>query len=163
MQAFIESIMVTLGAFLPQLVWAAIILVVGWLIALTVSTAIRKILEKTTIDDKLASNAGLEPGTGNAIETVISRATYYLIMLVVLIMVFDALNFTVITDPLNNLLDDLLGFIPNLVAGGVLAVLAWLVASLLRFIISKGLGALGLDKRLGNQAGIDLDAQPTPR
>jgi hypothetical protein len=162
MQVFLESIMATLGVFLPQLVWAAIILVVGWIIAMAVSAAVRKILERTTLDDKLAENAGLEPGTGNAIETVASRAVFYVIMLIVLIMVFDALNFTVITDPLNNLLNDLLGFIPNVVAGGVLALLAWLVASLLRFIISKGLGALGLDKRLGSQAGIDVEAQQTP-
>lgn len=160
MQTFINQMAQTVGAFLPSLVWAAVILVVGWLIALAVSAAIRKLLEKTTIDNKIAASAGLDPGTGNAVENVIAKAIYYIIMLIVLIMVFDALNFTVVTNPLNNLLDSLLGFIPNLAAAGVLAFVAWLLATALRYIVSKALGMSNLDNKLGDQVGLEKSQQP---
>ena len=160
MQVFLDQLWATLGTFLPSLLWAAVILIVGWIIAKIVSAGLKALLKKTSWDNKLAAQTGIDQSAGTAVEDIAAKGVYYLIMLIVLIMVFDALNFTVVTDPLNNLLDDLLGFIPNLLAAGILAVLAWVVASALRFIISKGLGALGLDKRLSNEAGLEEDQQP---
>ncbi len=160
MEYFINQVATTMGVFLPSLLWAAIILVVGWIVAKVVSSGLKALLKKTSWDNKLAAQTGIDQSAGSTVEDAAAKGIYYLIMLIVLIMVFDALKFTVITDPLNNLLDDLLGFIPNLLAAGILGVLAWVVAAALRFIITKALGALGLDKRLSDEAGIDEEAHP---
>ncbi len=160
MQQFFNQIGQILGAFLPNLLWALIILVVGWVIATIVAGAIRKILEKTSLDNRLAEGAGMEQKAGSAVEVVVSKAVFYLIMLVVLIMVFEALQFTVITDPLSGLLDQFLAAIPTLVYAGVLIFVAWLLASFLRFLITKALGATKLDERFLSEAGLEDSQQP---
>ena len=80
-------------------------------------------------------------------------------MLFVLVAFFQTLGLTIITEPLNRLLSRLFEFAPNLLGAGVLLVVAWFVASALRFIVSKALGATRLDDTLSSQAGLSEDRQ----
>ncbi len=161
MQTFLDQIWQTFGNFLPSLVWAIVILVGGWLLALIISAAIGKLLSKTSVDNTLAERLGFKDASaGNAVEQGVSRAVFWIIMLFVLVAFFEALGLTIVTNPLNSLLTQLALFVPNLLGAGVLLLVAWVVATLLRFVVSKGLGMLKLDDRLGQQAGLQAGQQP---
>ena len=58
MQQFFDQMWQTLGGFLPSLLWAIVVLFVGWLIALIVSAAIRAIFNRTSFDNRLATSLG---------------------------------------------------------------------------------------------------------
>jgi len=160
MQEFYQQIVGTVGAYLPSLVGAVAILILGWLGALLISAIVRGVLNRTTFDNRVAEWAGIGKDQADfKIETMVSKGVYYLIMLFVLIAFFQALGLTVITGPLNSLLNELFVFVPNLLAAGALLAVAWLVATGLKFIISKALGATQLDNRLSSQAGLKEDEQ----
>jgi hypothetical protein len=93
------------------------------------------------------------------LEEWASKSVYYLLLLFVLVAFFQALKLTLITEPLNQLLNQLFDYAPKLLAGGVLVLIAWVVATVLRKIIVEGLTAAKLDERLGAQAGIEEDGQ----
>ena len=117
MQAFIDTV---LGA-LPRVVGAAIILVVGLIIAAIVAALVRGALRRTGLDRRLAELVvGPEQAQSVDIAGPVGRAVFYLILLFVLIAVFNALNLTLVTGPLTLLLSVILGFLPRLLGAALL-------------------------------------------
>ena len=63
-------------------------------------------MHKTTLDDRVAQMiAGEEKAKKIAIEKGIAKGVYYLIMLFVIVAFFQTLGITLITEPLNHLLN----------------------------------------------------------
>src|SRR3990170_7589690 len=158
MQEFLSQITRILGAYLPNLVGALILLVVGWLVAVVLAAIMRSILRRTQLDNRIARwVAGETRAAEMDVERWTSRIVFYLIMLFVLIAFFQTLGLTIVTEPLNQMLVQVFAFLPRLLAAGILLVVAWVIASALRLIITRGLQAAKLDERLGDQAMIEGD------
>lgn len=156
MQAFINE----MWLFLPTLIGAILVLFLGWLVALIVAAAVRGILKRTTLDNRIAASMGF--GTEEApvnTETALSKGAFWLVMLFVLIAFFQILGLTIVTNPLNALLNTVVGFGSNLLAAGVLIVVAWVIATGVKFIARKLLGATKLDDKLSSQAGLTEEGQ----
>lgn len=146
--------------YVPNLLAALAILVVGWLIALAVSALIRAALRRTTIDDRIAAAlSGHQSADRIDAAGWISTAVFWVIMLFVLIGFFQALSLPAISTPLNSMLNRLLAFLPNLFGALVLAGIAWLIATVLRLVVSRGLRAARFDERVGGQVS-DAPADP---
>ncbi len=94
------------------------------------------------------------------IEGIAGKIVYYVIMLFVLVAVFQSLRLTIVTGPLNLLLEEVFSYVPNLLAAGGLALLAWILATLGRFLVTKALGMTTLDDTLTSQVGVREADQP---
>jgi hypothetical protein len=150
-----ENMINEITTYIPSLLGALAILILGWLVALVVSRILQTLLDKTTLDDQLAKIiAGEEKAKKIEIEKGISKGVFYLIMLFVIVAFFQALGITLITEPLNRLLNKLFEFAPKLLGAGILLLVAWVIATVLRQIVSRALAATKLDERLGKEAGI---------
>jgi hypothetical protein len=156
MQVIVSQIAQLVGAYIPSLVGALLILIIGWLVALIASAIVRGVLRRTTLDDRLARwIAGDEAAKGVEVDQWVGKGVYYLIMLFVLIAFFQALGLTLITQPLNQLLVQVFQYAPQLLGAGLLLLLAWIIASALRLLITRVLTAARLDERLGSEAGVE--------
>ena len=82
---------------------ALAILIVGWLIAKLTSKAVKKLLDKTELDNKLAQKLSGGRSEKIDIETGVSQFVYWLVLLFALMGAFQSLNLTIITEPLNAL------------------------------------------------------------
>lgn len=161
MQEFINQMWQTTGSFVPNLIGAILILFLGWLVALIAAAAVRAVLKRTTLDNRIAASMGL--GTDETpvnTESAVSKGVFWLIMLFVLIAFFDALGLAIVTNPLNALLSTIVSFGSNLLAAAVLILLAWAIATAVRFVLKKLLGATSLDDKLGTQAGLTEEGEP---
>jgi len=155
-QVFLEQIARLVGGYIPNLIAALAILIIGWLVALILSAIVRGVLRRTTLDDRLARwIMGEEAARGVEVERQIGRGVYYLIMIFVLIAFFQTLGLTIITEPLNRLLVQVFQYAPRLLGAGLLLLVAWIVASALRLVISRVLTAAKIDERLGSEAGLE--------
>jgi hypothetical protein len=140
----------------PTLVGAVLILLVGGLIAWVVSAVVRRVLHRTTLDNRLAQwITGEEEGEAIPIEHWIGRGVFWLIMIFVLVAFFQVLGLTIVTEPLNQLLIQIFQYAPRLIGAGLLLLVAWVLASILRFFVTRALKTLKLDERLGGLAGIE--------
>ncbi|MCB0182455.1 MAG: hypothetical protein KDI62_29795, partial [Anaerolineae bacterium] len=157
MGPFLEQFLGSFGAYALNFGGAALILVGGWILALLISAGVRKLLERISIDNQLAKRMGAKESFG--IEVLLARIVFWIIMLFVIVAVFQALQLTAVTAPLNTLLDKVFAFIPNLLAAAGLAFVAWVLATLLRFIVSKALGATKIDDTLTREAGLEEGRQ----
>lgn len=120
--------------FIPQLLAAIAMGFVGWLIANLAKMGIKKLLERTKLDEKLNTDAGVSPISHNMAEIV-----YWLILLLFLPIVLSILGLTGLLYPVQNMLNQAVGFIPNLFMAGVIVFVGYILAKIVRGII-EGLG-----------------------
>ncbi|WP_375506262.1 mechanosensitive ion channel [uncultured Nostoc sp.] len=145
--ADVQGIVQQLILFIPRLLGAVAILVAGWLIALGAAALTRGILNRTNIDNRIA--AGI---TGRQdvpqVEKLISSLVFWSIILLTAVAVLQTLDLEVASRPLNNFLNQLIGFLPKLVGAGILLVTAWFLATIVKIITVRSLQAFNLDERL---------------
>ena len=154
MQEIIDQLKDQFAAFGPNLMGGLLILGAGWLIALLVSFVVRKLLSKSSVDNKIAGwMAGSGEKTKVPVEEWVGKAVFYLIMLFVLIAFFTTIKLNAVTEPLNALLQPVIAFLPRLIGAGVLVLVAWVLATVLKKIIAGGLKACKFDEKLGGVAG----------
>jgi hypothetical protein len=140
--------------YLPSLLAALAILVVGWIAARIIAALVRAGLKRTTIDNKLAVwLAGEERGKSIAVENVAAKIVFYTILVFVLIAFFQTIGLTQLAQPLNVLLNEVFAFAPRLFGAAALAAVAWLVATALRMVVTRVLARTKLDERVGQEAG----------
>jgi len=148
MNALWESLQSTLGGNIPNLLGALAIFVLGWLIAVVVRAAVRKSLGFVGLNHRF----GQSTGTGVDIEGGVAIGAFWLVMLFTLVAVFNSLNLTMVSGPLAALITQITEYAPRLIAGGVLALVAWLVASLVKALTQKLLEKTTLDEKLAEHA-----------
>jgi len=147
MREILDQIISRTGDYLPHVLGALVVLVVGWLLALIVAGLIRGLAKRTNLNTKLASWSGTE-GKPPDLARGLSKGVFWLIMILVLVAFFQVLGITVATDPLSGFLTEVLQFIPRLIGAALLLVVAWILASLVRLVVTKALSAGKLDERI---------------
>ena len=160
MEALIERIIQLLGSYIPRLLGALAVLVLGWILASIVAVVIRNILHRTTLDNRLVDWIGGERAKAIEVEKGIAKGVFYLLMLFVLVAFFQVLGITLITEPLNHLLNGLFQYAPQILGAALLAVIAWLVARVMRLVVTRVLSASKLEEHLRSKAGTDVEKLP---
>ena len=139
-----------LGGFVPGLLGALGILVIGWIVAVVARSVVRGALKRTRFDERVAQWTAGEPV---AVEQHAGTVVYWIIMLFVAMAVFQALDLPLVAEPLNALLSQLANFVPQLAGAVILLTVAWVVATVLRTLVSGALRAVKIDQRLGGELG----------
>ena len=149
-----SSLTSDLGFSLLNLLKAVIILVVGWIIAVVVKKIVKGILNATDIDNRIAAwVTGQRGGNSLPIEEWIASLVFWLIMLFVIVACLKALELETVSQPLNSLLNQITSFIPQLIGAAILIGIAWVVATLVKTIVTRALSAFDLDRKLTGSAG----------
>ncbi len=152
--------------YLPQIVGAGFILLVSWLVALLLRTAVTELLQRTRLDEwlrgRLDASGVAEPPVeaGTDAETgsdALGQAIFWIVLLVGLVAALNALQLQAITAPLEGMLTDFLAFVPNLVAAGLILFVGLFVIRLIRTVSANLLATTGLDswsERVGIQRAL---------
>jgi len=156
MTEMIEQLRQQLAVFGPNLLAGLAVLVLGWLVALAASILVRKLLNRTTIDNKLAQwMRGPDAKAAVPIEQWVSKGVFYLIMLIVLMAFFSTIRLAKVSEPLNALIAPVLTYLPRLLGAAALTFVAWVVATVLKKVIGSVLSTAKLDEKLGGAANAD--------
>lgn len=133
---------------------AVLWLVIGLILAWAISVFVENMLKRTNIDNQLAAWLTGQESEGQAlpIEKWIATAVFWIIMLFALVAFFNQLQLTAVSEPLTAFLSQVSLFLPKLVGALILLGFAWLVATVVKFVVSRTLRGFAIDERL-NQAG----------
>ena len=134
--------------FIPNLIAAIAVGVIGWVIATVARTAINSALAKTSMDERLSAKAGVKP-----MSSTIADMVYWFILLVVLTMVLGQLELDGLFAPLTNMVDKIFSFIPNILIAGVVFVVGYIIAKVVRGIVTNLVSTFDVQK-LATKAGL---------
>ena len=164
MESMMNEVFGSMGTYIPSLLGALAILVVGWLIALVISKIGEKGLRKVGVNDWVKRLSGAEEQEkGIDVAKGVGTGMFYLIMLFVLVAFFQALRVPLISEPINGLLNQVFEFVPQVAGGAILLLIAWVVAKVLKTIVKKGLEAAKIDERFGSQEETEEKAAPVSK
>ncbi len=136
--------------YLWNLIAALLILVIGIIVASVLSSITKRLLKQTRIDNRLASwITGSSDETKLPVENWIAGAVYALVLIFVFVAFLERLQLTFVSQPLNNFLNQILSFLPQIGGALILLGIAWAIASIVKLVVTRGLRAIDLDRRLG--------------
>lgn len=126
---------------------AAVILFIAWVVALVVKKFVVAVGSKLNID-KYMVKAGFTPDEENKSKWVENGANivFYLILLLFMPAVLHALGLSGVSGPFEGLLQGFLSFIPKLVGAALIFVVGFIVAKIIRTVLTKFLESLGTDR-----------------
>jgi len=130
-----DAFYTTITIFLPKLIGAIIIFVIGLIIARLIRFAAVKLLKLVRFD-KAGEKTGLNEflQKGNILKTpseIVGTLVYWFVMILVLIATFDALGLPIVSDILNQVFL----YVPNVVVAVVILILGFLLGSLLSAVV----------------------------
>lgn len=137
----------TIAAAIPNILKAGLILLFAWLIASALKFLIQKGGKKLGVHEKLSKYKLTEDNqqTTNAVDTV-ANIVFYLVLLMALPAVLSALNLRGVSEPFENMIEGILSFIPKLFAAGLILLVGYFVAKIVRDILTNFLQSIGTEK-----------------
>jgi Mechanosensitive ion channel, conserved TM helix len=146
----------TLGAFLPSLVGALLILGIGWLLSRALELAAGRLLRSLGVDRaslRLGMNDVLErTGLDMTLSALIARLLFWLLLLTFLISSVETLGLEAVTGTI----DRLVAFIPNLIGAGLIVLLGLLLGRFLGGVAASAAAAAGF--RAASRVGFVVQA-----
>jgi hypothetical protein len=143
-----------LTTYLPQLVNAALLVLAAFIIATVLRAVIARVLAAVKFDERVSgtvSGKGAPPAP--SISRAISEAVYWLVFLLFLPAILAVLNLQGLLQPVENLVNGLVQYLPNILGAAILLFVGWLLARILQRIVTNLLAAAGAD-RLSEQVGL---------
>ena len=141
--------------FVPNLVGAILLLLVGWGVSKLVEVLVRRLLHRLGMD-RVAARVQVEStlrraGVRAAPSWIFSRLLFWVLMLTFVLTAVETLGLTAATSTL----DRLIGFIPGVLTAGLLILFGLLLGRFIRNLVSSGAAAanLGGAQRIGAAAG----------
>jgi len=133
-----------IGEFLVNTLLVIIILIIGWVISKVIKAVVTKVLKAIRIDnlseriklDALLAKGGLQYSLSGLVGTI----CYWLALLITFVVAINAIGLTVAAD----LLNQVVLYIPNVIAAIFILILGMFVASLLKNIIQTAASNAGI-------------------
>lgn len=150
----INAFLNTIFEYAPRVIGALCLLLLAWIIARVVRSLVLMALERTKVDEKLAEDEEEPDTTGIKPSQAVAESAYWVVFLLFLPAVLGVLELKGILGPVQAMLDEFLGFVPNLISAGVIFVVGWFAARVVQRIVQNLLSAAGVD-RLSQSYGVD--------
>ncbi len=150
LSAFATALQSSLGTHIPQILGAVAVLVLGWLIAVAARAGVKRVLTLLKVNTRIEESTGARLDA----ESPVAVGVFWLVLLATLIAVLNVLNLSLISNPFAKLMGDVMGYLPSLLAGVVLSLVGWLLATVLRALAVRALNATSLDEKLSTEAGM---------
>lgn len=128
-------------------VFALGILVVTWLLAKAAKWAFAKIIDRIGFLNR-------DTGSGESIGTSLGKIVSLLIWLFGLLAILDVLELGGVAGPINELLETVMSYLPQLVGAGLLLFIGLMIAGIVRDIAVTAMQAINLDK-WANRGGAE--------
>ncbi len=136
------------GSALGPILIALAILVIGLIIAKFVRRFAQSALEKVSALRRENSD-----GSITDLATPVATLIYYVIVLFVLIAVLGKMGLTDVLDPLKNMANQFIGYVPNIIGAGIVGYVGWILAKIISEFVGMALSKA--DEQLALKTGND--------
>ena len=129
-EALMNTFSSTMGQNFPGIIITLVILIFGIFLAKFIRNLFISSFSKTSFNKKMSAN-----DSGINVANLLGQLIYYVILLNVLLIVLERMNIKSVLDPLKDLAGQFLGYIPNIIAAGIIFYAGWILAIIARSFI----------------------------
>ncbi|MCF8246042.1 MAG: mechanosensitive ion channel [Saprospiraceae bacterium] len=144
-----------IGQLLPGILGAILVLILGLFLASGVKRLVLYLFKKTQFDEKLSARFK----STFKFDHFVARLAYFLVVVYMLLLVLDMMGVKDVLAPLQNMMNEFLGVIPNVVAAILIGFAGYVIATL----ASEATGFLastlqGISEKAGLKGALSLEA-----
>jgi hypothetical protein len=155
MQDLLAQLTEQVRQYVPNLLAAIAILVLGWFAALVIGAMVRGAINRLTRGKKLPETA--EGARPLPVGAWTGRVVFWILMIFVLAAAFQALQLPALVGPLDSMLQQVTQFLPQLAGAAILLAIAWAIGAALRFVVVKALERTGVERRVEESTGLKTE------
>ncbi len=152
LQASFADLWYTVTQFLPQLLAAIVIFIIGWIVGIVLYRVVEQVVKVLRVDDALKaaglSEAAREAGFNLNVGMLLGTLVQWFIVIVFLVTSLEVLGLSRVTTFLSQVV---LFYLPQVIAAILILILAAIVAETVKNIIASSARAAG--SHSGNLAG----------
>lgn len=149
---YFENLLETIGSYLPGVLGAILVLIIGWFIARAISNLASKLILKSGLDKKVGE------GSEFNIAKAVKKLVYYVLMVIVLMVVLEMLGIHNVLGPLEDMVREFIGFIPRLVGAAVIAFAGYIIANIASELVGLASGTI---EGFANKMGVNSEVSFT--
>ena len=150
----LTNVLTQVTAFVPKLISAAVLGAIAWLVA----TAVKTIVTRTAGTIMPAMSRRMAVGENQVLPSeTLGNALYWFVFLFFLPTILGVLDLQGPLAPVQNLLNEILSALPNIFKAGLIGVVGWFVAKIVRELATNLLAAAGTEK-LASKIGLNKAA-----
>jgi hypothetical protein len=149
-QGGVSDAWTTVATFVPKLIFFFVVLVVGWLIAKALSKLTNGVLERVGFD-RAVERGGVKQTLAKSkydASDIVAKLVKYAILLVTLVIAFNVFG----PNPISELLQDVVAFLPRIIVAIVIVVVASAIAKVVKDLVGSVLGGLSYGNVVANIA-----------
>lgn len=143
-----SAMMTQIFEFMPRLLGGVVLIGVSLAVATVVRVFSSKALAQTKMDEKLSLEAGMQPMSNN-----LGNMLFWIIILLFIPAILKQFGLEGMLYPIQGMIDKFLNMMPNILGAGVIAFVGFIVAKVLRSVVSNILSTSGVDN-LTSSAGM---------
>ncbi|TSB45505.1 mechanosensitive ion channel [Alkalicoccobacillus porphyridii] len=145
---------------IPNLIYALLLLLLAFGVATIVKGILEKGLKKVGFQ-RLLSKGRVVPTEEKGIEALqsLAKIAYYLVFILFIPSILDALNMNSVSQPIASMMQKLLDFLPNLLAAAIILTVGIIIARFIRNLVFNLLNSLNID-RFFNRIYVREEEQP---
>jgi len=129
---FFESLGETIGTFLPNLIGAIVIILVGWMFAKLlrgITTKLLGVFGIASLGEKIKFNETLKKvGISRSLDQIIGTLIYYMVLMVFLVSASEVLGLKVVLETLNAFI----AYLPHVLGAFLILVIALYIAKVIK-------------------------------
>lgn len=144
-----------IAGFVPKLLVFLVVLGIGWIVAKAISRFVGMVLNRVGFT-KLLDRAGagrVLAGSGVEPISLLTKIIYYFILLIVLQLALGAFG---PTNPVSQIVNQIVGWLPQLVVAIVIVVIAAAIANAVRDLITSTLGGVSYGPAVARAASVAI-------
>lgn len=153
LQEVLANLIGNLADGLLSVLGGLLVLLIFYIVARLAAGLVRRLLKRTGIDNRIAKIAGGEEAEGK-VEDFVGSLVFWIIMILGLIGFFQRVELEFVAEPINTMIRNVLDFLPNILAAGVLLVIGWILMRLVRAVATTAGNSLGIDQRLSQYGAL---------
>lgn len=142
------------GEFIPGLLAAVVLLLIAWVLAVIAKAIVMRISRMVKLDERLTQHGALEEGEVVSISESLGVLFFWLVILLFIPAILDALGITAVSEPFTQATAAFFDYLPNMVSAILIFVVGWLLARVLRQLVTNLLGAIRVVDRVGESVGL---------
>jgi small-conductance mechanosensitive channel len=141
-----------IATFVPRLLFFLVILFVGWLVAKALAKVTDSVLERTGFD-RAVERGGVRQALSQSkydASDLVAKLVKYTVLLFTLVIAFNVFG----PNPVSELLQQVIAFLPNVIVAIVIVVVAAAIAKVVKDLVGAALGGLSYGNLLANIASV---------